>query len=254
SQNSAVDFADNSNCMQLGFGIRFSDLYERDGLLRVDAAFLAFLKEIDGALAERLAAARSQPPSGKPESDLLVALAPHVEDFLAKLFRIETEAQALAARHHDFARQVTAWLQDESSNQENLERAARYAAWATLTPQGKAKHRRGVLFKTPHKLDYLRLIPVHTENRDGYQANSLSELRRREGFALTDAGTDLVGALDQANYCIWCHEQGKDSCSKGLREKAPAEGFRKTVFGVPLAGCPLEEKISEFHLVKARGE
>jgi NADPH-dependent glutamate synthase beta subunit-like oxidoreductase/NAD(P)H-flavin reductase len=277
--------------MQLGFGIRFSDLYEREGLVRVDGAFLCFLKEIDGSLLERLLAARSKPPSGKPESDLLVALAPHIEDFLARLFGIEAEAQALAARHHelaplysikrlfvqrralhkvkpedakpgdfqfttelDFARQVSAWLKDESANTESLERAARYAAWATLTPEGKAKHRRGVLFKTPHKLDYLRLIPVHTETRRGFSENSLTELRHREGFALTDPGTDLVGALDQANYCIWCHEQGKDSCSKGLKEKAPAEDFRKTVFGVPLAGCPLEEKISEFHMVKARGE
>jgi NADPH-dependent glutamate synthase beta subunit-like oxidoreductase/NAD(P)H-flavin reductase len=79
-------------------------------------------------------------------------------------------------------------------------------------------------------------------------------LRQREGFALTDPGTDLVGALDEANYCIWCHEQAKDSCSKGLKEKPPAEGFKKTVFGVALAGCPLEEKISEMHMVKARGE
>ncbi len=74
---------------------------------------------------------------------------------------------------------------------------------------------------------------------------------RRDGFALTDAGTDLTGALDQANYCIWCHNQGKDSCSKGLREKDGA--FKKSVFGVTLAGCPLEEKISEMNLVKARG-
>ena len=51
----------------------------------------------------------------------------------------------------------------------------------------------------------------------------LDHLRQREGFALTDPGTDLVGALDEANYCIWCHEQGKDSCSKGLKEKAPAD-------------------------------
>ena len=77
------------------------------------------------------------------------------------------------------------------------------------------------------------------------------EWRRREGFALTDRGTDLTGALDQANYCIWCHNQGKDSCSTGLREKDGA--FKKTVFGVTLAGCPLEEKISEMNLVKARG-
>jgi NADPH-dependent glutamate synthase beta subunit-like oxidoreductase/NAD(P)H-flavin reductase len=264
--------------MQLGFGIRFSDLYAREGLLRVDAAFLAFLGEADGALREKLVAARKSPLSGKAESDLLVALAPHVEDFLPQLFGIDAEARALAARHNelaplysvkrlfvqrralhkvkpedarpdayqftselDFARQVSAWLKDEKANASDLEAAARYAAWAVLTPEGKEKHRRGVLFKTPRKLDYMRLIP-HTE------------LRQREGFALTDPGTDLAGALDEANYCIWCHEQGKDSCSKGLKEKAPAEGFRKTVFGVPLAGCPLEEKISEFHMVKARGE
>jgi NADPH-dependent glutamate synthase beta subunit-like oxidoreductase/NAD(P)H-flavin reductase len=264
--------------MQLGFDIRFNDLYERAGLLRVDAAFLRFLGEVDGTLHDRLLAARERPLEGKPESDLLVALAPHVEDFLPRLFGIEAEARALAERHNelaplysvkrlfvqrralhkvkledarpdgfqfttelDFARQVTDWLKDEAANGEKLEKAARYAAWATLTPEGKEKHRHGVLFKAPRKLDYMRLIP-HTEPR------------QRQGFALTDPGTDLVGALDQANYCIWCHEQGKDSCSKGFKEKAPAEGFRKTVFGVPLAGCPLEEKISEFHLVKARGE
>ncbi len=264
--------------MQLGFDIRFNDLYERAGLLRVDAAFLRFLREVDGTLHDRLLAARERPLEGKPESDLLVALAPHVEDFLPRLFGIEAEARALAERHNelaplysvkrlfvqrralhkvkledarpdgfqfttelDFARQVTDWLKDEAANGEKLEKAARYAAWATLTPEGKEKHRHGVLFKAPRKLDYMRLIP-HTEPR------------QRQGFALTDPGTDLVGALDQANYCIWCHEQGKDSCSKGFKEKAPAEGFRKTVFGVPLAGCPLEEKISEFHLVKARGE
>jgi NADPH-dependent glutamate synthase beta subunit-like oxidoreductase/NAD(P)H-flavin reductase len=277
--------------MQLGFGIRFSDLYEREGLLRIDAAFLSFVREVDTALQERLVAARAKPPSGKEESDLLVALAPHVEDFLAKLFGIETEAQALAERHHelaplysvkrlfvqrralhkvkpedarpgdfqfttelDFARRVTEWQKEESVNASALEAAARYAAWAVRTPEGQAKHRGSILFKTPRKLDYMRLIPVHTETKRGFAENTLEEVRHREGFGLTDPGTNLAGALDEANYCIWCHEQGKDSCSKGLKEKPPAEGFRKTVFGVPLAGCPLEEKISEFHMVKARGE
>jgi hypothetical protein len=219
--------------MQLGFGIRFSDLYEREGLLRVDRAFIAFLGEADAALRDRLVASRTRPPAGKDESDLLVALAPHVEDFLARLFGIEREARALAERHNElaplyavkrqfvqrralhkvkptelegfdpeaaqrrlfgggfteleFARGVTGWLERESENAEKLELAARYAAWATLTPAGKAKHRGGVLFKTPHKLDYLKLIPVPVEPR------------QREGFALTDPGTDLVGALDEAN-------------------------------------------------------
>ncbi len=40
--------------------------------------------------------------------------------------------------------------------------AARYAAWATLAPKGRAKHKHGVLFKTPHKLDMLHLVPVES--------------------------------------------------------------------------------------------
>jgi NADPH-dependent glutamate synthase beta subunit-like oxidoreductase/NAD(P)H-flavin reductase len=262
--------------MTPGFGLRFEDFYTRDGLLRVDEAFLGYL---DAPAKDLLLKARQDPPTGKAESDLLVALAPHVEDFLAKLFGIQAEAAALAARHNelapmwavkrtfvqrralhkvkpedaspdgfvftselDFAVQVTSWMKDESRHSAELEGAARYAAWAATTPEGKAKHRGGVLFKAPHKLDYMQLIPIHLETR------------HRQGFALTDPGTDLAGALDEANYCIWCHEQGKDSCAKGLKEKAPATGFKQTVFKVPLAGCPLEERISEFHMVKARGQ
>src|SRR3954468_7417218 len=279
--------------MRLAFDLSFADLYEREGLLRVDQAFLAHLGEADGALKDKLLAGRADPKSlgARAESDLLVALAPHFEDFVAGLFGIEAEARALAERHNelaplysvkrlfvqrramhkvkpadakpdgfafttelDFARQVTAWQQDEAANAEKLEAAARYAAWAATTPERKRRHRGGVLFKAPSKLDFMKLVPVHTETARGFAEHTLDHLRQREGFKLTDPGTDLTGALDEANYCIWCHEQGKDSCSKGLKEKAPAEGFKKSIFGVPLAGCPLEEKISEFHMVKARGE
>src|SRR2546425_7663771 len=283
--------------MKLGFGIRFGDLYEREGLVRLDQAFLRFLGEADTALHDRLLAAR-QNSAIKDESDLLVALAPHVEDFLPKLFGIEAQARALAEKHNElaplysvkrqfvqrralhkvkdtagvdadalekqlfggpftelqFAKKLSGWLQNEAGHAEQLEAAARYAAWATTTSEGREKHRAGVLFKAPRKLDYMRLIPVHSEAKNGFPEHSSQHLRHRDGFKLTDRGTDLVGALDEANYCIWCHEQGKDSCSKGLQGKPPVEGFRKTVFGVALAGCPLEQKISEFHMVKARGE
>jgi NADPH-dependent glutamate synthase beta subunit-like oxidoreductase/NAD(P)H-flavin reductase len=277
--------------MKLAFGLGFNDLYEREGLLRVDRAFLGFLGETDAALRDKLVSSRTSVPSGRAESDLLVALAPHFEDFIARLFGIESEARALAARHNElaplysvkrlfvqrralhkvkpedarpdgylfvselqFAKDVSTWLQDEAANAGKLEAAARYAAWATTTPEGKAKHRAGVLFKAPRKLDFMRLVPIHTSREDGFEKHSLEHLRHRDGFRLTDPGTDLVGAMDEVNYCIWCHEQGKDSCSKGLKEKAPNQEFKKTVFGVQLAGCPLEEKISEFQMVKARGE
>src|SRR2546430_2048401 len=97
------------------------------------------------------------------------------------------------------------------------------------------------------------LVPVETVERDGVTMLRLTEghWRPRDGFALTDPGTDLAGALDQANYCIWCHNQQKDSCRTGLHEKAG--GCRKTVFGVTLAGCPLAEKIPEMNLFRARG-
>ena len=59
-------------------------------------------------------------------------------------------------------------------------------------------------------------------------------------------------ALDHTNYCIWCHNQGKDSCSRGLKDRKTG-AFQKSPFGVTLAGCPLEEKISEMNLLKSEG-
>ena len=171
-----------------------------------------------------------------------------------------------------FARGVTAWQRDEPTHAAALDVAQRYAAWAAHTHAGRTAHRRGVLFRAPRKLDMLHLVPVEAIVRSGAEAlqRPVAEgLRRRDGFALTDRGTDLAGGLDQAHYCIWCHEQGKDSCAHGLVEKRPAavardvqadgEGsaprdpYRKSVFGVTLAGCPLAERISEFHQLRAEG-
>ncbi len=72
----------------------------------------------------------------------------------------------------------------------------------------------------------MRLVPVEAVSLNGVDALQRPQaegLRRRDGFALTDPGTDLVGALDEAHYCIWCHEQGKDSCAHGLLEKKRAD-------------------------------
>jgi len=152
-----------------------------------------------------------------------------------------------------FTRHVGNWMTDESRHAGELSAAAHYAAWASLTPQGRRKHRNGVLFRVPHKLEMEHLIDVVVEESAGVPALRLDEqdLRHRDGFGLTDAGMGLSRALDQMNYCIKCHHQGKDSCSTGLREAGGA--FKKSVFGVPLAGCPLEEKISEMHEVKQQG-
>jgi NADPH-dependent glutamate synthase beta subunit-like oxidoreductase/NAD(P)H-flavin reductase len=289
----------------LRHGLAFEDLYRREGLVRLDAAFIDHLRESDVELHNRLVTARRDPAAlaRKDESDLLVALAPHLEDFIGELFGIAAEIRALQARHdalaplytvkrlfvqrravkgmtaetaasldgpalarelervfgaplteETYAEHVARWLDAEAQHAAELELAQRYAAWATLAPEGRRKHRRGILFKVPHRLEMTRLVPVETVASYGVTMLRLPEdyWRRREGFALTDPGTDLKGALDQANYCIWCHHQGKDSCSRGLRDRK-TNTFQKSVFGVTLAGCPLEEKISEMNEVKARG-
>ena len=286
----------------LAFGLSFEQLYEREGLKRLDTRFLDVLRHTNPDLEQRLRSARSQPDAiaRKDESHLLMAVAEHLDDFLADLFAIDNEIEALSATHHAlaplyklkrqfvqrkaattfkapdaetfngveleaqlvdsmqepfseqaFARHVQKWQEDSDAKSAELETAMRYAAWAVHTEAGRERHADGVLFKVPRKLDFQKLVPVQTTEESGTTTHRLGHLRRRSGFALTDEGTDLVGALDQAHYCIWCHEQGKDSCSHGLKDKTGA--FKDTIFGVQLAGCPLEERISEFQKLKSDG-
>jgi NADPH-dependent glutamate synthase beta subunit-like oxidoreductase/NAD(P)H-flavin reductase len=172
---------------------------------------------------------------------------------------LEAEVAALLGGAFDelaFAEAVLAWQADEKAHAAELDVAERFAAWAAHTAEGRRRYKGGVLFKPPQRVDPLHLVPVETDTSRGYSVHTLHHIRRREGFGLTDPGTQLAGALDEANYCIWCHEQGKDSCSKGLKEKPAEDGrveLKKSPFGVPLHGCPLEERISEFHKLKTEG-
>jgi hypothetical protein len=179
--------------LRLAHDLGFEDLYRPEGLARIDRLFL---EGLDADLRGALEAGRAAPASlvAKAESELLLAVAPHFEDFLAKLFGIEAEVRDLAARHNKlaplftckrlfvqrralkgakpeelasldadalltelglaispfdelaFANAVQGWQADEAANAGKLEKAARYAAWATLTEAGKARHRKGVLF------------------------------------------------------------------------------------------------------------
>jgi len=91
--------------VSLGFGIGFADLYTRAGLLRVDEAFGEGLRAGAAPLHERLLAARANPGSlaAKAESELIIALAPFLEDFIGALFGIGPELRALQVRHVELA-------------------------------------------------------------------------------------------------------------------------------------------------------
>ncbi len=91
--------------LALKHSLTFEQLWTRSGLAALDAAFVAHLARGDAALHDRLVTARRDPAAlaAKDESDLLVDLAPHLEDFLADLFGIVPEVRALEARHSALA-------------------------------------------------------------------------------------------------------------------------------------------------------
>ena len=300
--------------LKLAHGISFADLYSRDGLIAVDAAFQRALRAADLEVAQRLISSRMNPGNvtKKDESALIIEMGPHLDRFIATLFDIDAAVEALTESHTElaplyvikrqfvqrravatyktdeavafdgvaietelaglfgesfselaFARHVESWLKDEAAHEKAIDAALRYAAWALYSDAGRARNLQGVLFKKPGKLDPQRLVQHAQKDEQQFAVDGVTtfvikpdHIRRRNGFALTDAGADLKGALSETNYCIWCHTQGKDSCSTGLKEKLGADGkaaFKKSAFGIALAGCPLEEKISEFHTLKASG-
>ena len=119
----------------------------------------------------------------------------------------------------------------------------------------KQKHvvKEWVLYKQPMNLDYNDLVHNKVET-PGLPEKIYGEddtLRRRDGFKLTDNRYNNSEAMGEVEYCVFCHERNKDSCTKGLKEKDGS--FKHNPVGIELKGCPLDEKISEMHLLKYEG-
>ncbi|WP_341757138.1 MULTISPECIES: FAD-dependent oxidoreductase [unclassified Candidatus Tisiphia] len=90
------------------------------------------------------------------------------------------------------------------------------------------------LFSLPKKIDKENLIDT----------NKVAKYRNhaRIGFDYLDSTSNLGTVLNNTHYCIYCHKQEKDSCSKGLLSAVPSK-----------SGCPLKQKISEMNYVKSKG-
>lgn len=247
--------------MKLKFGMNFSDLYDREGLVKLDQKFHEF--------------------SGEFKSLDLIEKSKILEDFLVELFDIKKENDELKKRHADLQKIYVARREFVQRNvakkfkevpadvdgltilrdlkiscddveelekklatkilaEENLEVLENYAAWALYSKEGRKLHKKGALFILPAKTDLQNLI------------NSEHEKSQRVGFDLTDKGAGLNRIMAEAHYCIFCHKQNKDSCRTGLFNKG-CETPKVDALGVELHGCPLDEKISEMNLLKSEG-
>jgi len=116
------------------------------------------------------------------------------------------------------------------------------------------RSRKWYSFKAAHPLDYQNLVHlIHPEPKlHNIMSGADADLRRRDGFKLTDDRGTMRDALFEIDYCLICHERGKDSCSTGLHEGSGE--VKRNPLGIKADGCPLDEKISEMHLLKKQGD
>jgi len=127
----------------------------------------------------------------------------------------------------DLALSILSWQSDPEKNAENLDLAARYCAYMVYHNSNLS------LFDVPRKV--LENTPL--------RLHKIEQLKQHQplGFSYRDNQQTLEKAMMEAKYCIYCHSQDKDYCSKGL----PNEPEK--------SGCPLEQKISEMNKVKDMG-
>jgi NADPH-dependent glutamate synthase beta subunit-like oxidoreductase/NAD(P)H-flavin reductase len=186
------------------------------------------------AVARRIGLPADEPPSvpASPAGELAIARAGCEllnREEVARVSDDAEEKQAVAADIDALRRWCAAHLHDP-----------RYRDW--------------VIFRFPETLDPMHL--VHVQRPDPALPEAMigpdAKLRRRQGFALTDERFTTREVLSEIHYCVLCHERDKDSCSKGIRDKTGA--VTTNAIGIPLPGCPLDEKISEMHAVRKRGD
>ena len=123
--------------------------------------------------------------------------------------------------------------------------------------------RHWVIFRFPENVDPWHLVDVERPSGDlpELAMGPHARLRHRDGFKLTDPRMKPREVMSEIHYCVLCHERDKDSCAKGLYEAGKGGGSEsqplKVVvnpLGIELNGCPLNEKISEMHLLRKQGD
>ncbi|MFY9589235.1 FAD-dependent oxidoreductase [Rickettsia endosymbiont of Halotydeus destructor] len=175
-----------------------------------------------------------------------------------------------------FAEQVIKWQLEEESFAKELEIAAQYAACRVAQcysresgnlennsrPESILGANKGMLKQVQHDIkngendilnneNVLFTIPQKVDKDNLINPKKIAKYQKnvRIDFDYFDPSLNLNAALNNAHYCIYCHKQEKDSCSKGFAH----DGDCKERSDEALKGCPLKQKISEMNYVKAQG-
>ncbi|MDT7540732.1 MAG: hypothetical protein QOE33_636 [Acidobacteriota bacterium] len=197
--------------------------------------------------------------SGATDNDATTKMAGEIKAALSLLGASEETARALEQFESEAVQNVAVQSVAEQNDEARFIKSSLrlVETWASIhmtQPAAKERVKSWVSFRTPHPLDYQHLVQLERANADlPEQIRGLDKnLRRRVGFRLTDARATEREVLDEVNYCLYCHERDKDSCSKGLHEKDGTT--KRNPLGIVLDGCPLDEKISEMHVMQTRGD
>lgn len=290
-------------------GVTWSDLHTAQGLKKLFDFFQSDLSLRDGSLAKRyqdyLGGASL---NAIEESNLLLAVAPHVSHFITHLFMIEKEVaqqsqidknllplflfkrdfvQRRALKKYDLSashsfdiatlkKQTAALLGIKEDALDWEESVCAYVMplmeAEKITPGQNANkleifeklvcalHHAGnpdrwASLKIPEKVEYEALVKTERldENLPEKIQGPTATYRDRDGFELTDKRMNRKFVMGEVDYCIYCHSREKDSCSKGLNDKKTGAPL-KNPLGIALEGCPLEEKISEAHVLRRDGD
>lgn len=252
----------------------FKDLNSLSGLAKLDQSFLQYVALNDTSLLDLIKNYRTNPTNtqGKTYSDFIIKLAPLLDDFISEFFQVQPENLDLQKKHEKFnaiyecrrkfiqrfvlkkyskndtdnfdfqqissqlqniigtiteqsiATSVLEWQTAPEINTDKLDLIAKYCAYMVYN------HSNLMLFDVPMPMEHIRTHKISRLKESLYL-----------GFDYRDREQSTDNALAHAKYCIYCHKQEKDSCSHGLADNPDKNG------------CPLQQKISEMHTLKARG-
>ena len=176
---------------------------------------------------------------------------PEVMDTTTKIWTGELHA-AVKQKMPEMAGEIGDPAREQAFLERIYEDVLEYVYALYLEQKTRSKEKRWPSFTLPEKLDFDRLVALEKGAPGGFYGDS-KNLRRRDGFKLTDRRMDRSHVMSEVDYCLYCHEKKKDSCSSGLFEKDGAS-LRKSPLNIDLTGCPLDQKISESHLLTSRGK